>query len=127
VPRWFPSTFHSVGAQCPISAYSTRAALLKHRSYWFAYKMPPPIPTEETTSHSTNVHVIPASAEIASRCKSLRTGTLVHLSGNLVEASGHGLGRWRSSLSCIDTGDGACDLMRVNEMSIRALDQISRR
>jgi hypothetical protein len=48
--------------------------------------MPPPILTEEIISHSTNVHVIPASAEIAYRCKLLRTGTLVSLSGSLVEA-----------------------------------------
>jgi len=88
------------------------------RFYWVAYKLPAPISQDEIISHSTNVHVIPATAEIAAHCKSLRAGTLVHLSGDLVEASGHGLGTWRSSLSRTDTGNGACELMWVNEMSI---------
>ena len=88
------------------------------RFYWFEYKMPPPIAKEEIISHSTNVHVIPATEEIASRCKSLRTGALVHLSGDLVEASGPGIPSWRSSLSRTDTGNGACELMWVKELSI---------
>ena len=88
------------------------------RFYWFEYKMPPPIAKEEIISHSTNVHVIPATEEIASRCKSLRTGALVHLSGDLVEATGPGISSWRSSLSRTDTGNGACELMWVKELSI---------
>jgi hypothetical protein len=88
------------------------------RFYWFEYKMPPPIAQEEIIAHSTNLHVIPATPEIASRCKSLRAGALVHLSGDLVEATAPGFGAWKSSLSRTDTGNGACELMWVKEMSI---------
>jgi hypothetical protein len=88
------------------------------RFYWFEYKMPPPIPKEEIISHSTNVHIIPSTSAIASRCESLRTGSLVHLSGELVEATGPGIGTWRSSLSRTDTGNGACELMWVTDISI---------
>jgi hypothetical protein len=88
------------------------------RFYWFAYTFPPPISKEEIISHSTNVHVIPATAAIASQCKSLRAGELVHLSGDLVEAAAPGRAPWRSSLSRTDTGNGACELMWVNELSI---------
>ena len=88
------------------------------RFYWFEYKLPPPISKEEIISHSTNVHIIPSTPAIALQCKSLRTGTLVHLSGDLVEATADGLGTWRSSLSRTDTGNGACELMWVTEMSI---------
>ena len=88
------------------------------RFYWFEYKMPPPILQEEIISHSTNLHVIPSTREIDSRCKSLRAGALVHLSGDLVEATAPGMGAWRSSLSRTDTGNGACELMWVKEMSI---------
>ena len=87
------------------------------RFYWFEYKMPPPIPKDEIVSHSTNVHIIPATSEIASRCKSLRTGAIVHMSGDLVEASGPGISKWRSSLSRTDTGNGACELFYVDEIS----------
>jgi hypothetical protein len=88
------------------------------RFYWYEYKLPPPIPQEEIISHSTNLHVIPSTPEIESRCKSLRAGTLVHLSGDLVEATAPGMGAWRSSLSRTDTGNGACELMWVTELSI---------
>jgi hypothetical protein len=92
------------------------------RFYWFEYRMPPPLPKEEIISHSTNVHIIPATPEIASQCKSLRAGTLVHLSGDLVEASAPEFGVWKSSLSRTDTGNGACELMLVQEMSILSAD-----
>ena len=88
------------------------------RFYWFQYSLPGPIPKEEIISHSTNVHVIPATPAIASQCTSLRAGDLVHLSGDLVEATGHGIGTWRSSLSRTDTGNGAFELMWVNELSM---------
>ncbi len=88
------------------------------RFYWFEYKMPPPISKEQIIAHSANVHIIPSTSEIASRCKSLRTGALVHLSGDLVEATAPNFGTWRSSLSRTDTGNGACELMWVKELSI---------
>jgi hypothetical protein len=62
------------------------------------------------------MHIIPATPEIASRCKSLRAGTLVHLVGDLVEASGPGISHWRSSLTRTDTGNGACELFYVEEI-----------
>lgn len=88
------------------------------RFYWYQYSQQPPIPSDEINSHSTNVHIIPATPKIASTCKSLRAGSLVRLTGDLVEASGPGIGRWKSSLTRTDTGNGACELMWVKEMSI---------
>jgi hypothetical protein len=88
------------------------------RFYWYEYHRQPPIPKDQIISHSTNIHVIPSTTEIASRCKSLRTGCLVHLTGELVEATGPGIGTWRSSLSRTDTGNGACELMWVEKMSV---------
>jgi hypothetical protein len=88
------------------------------RFYWFEYQMPPPLTKDEIISHSTNVHIIPATPEIAAKCKSLRTGTLIHLSGDLVEATAPGMNAWRSSLSRTDSGNGACELMWVKEVSL---------
>jgi hypothetical protein len=82
------------------------------RFYWYEYQTPP-IPKDQIISHSTNLHVIPATPAIASFCKSLRQGELVHLDGELVEATGPEIGTWRSSLSRTDTGNGACELMLV--------------
>jgi hypothetical protein len=86
------------------------------RFYWYQYRQPP-IPKEQIISHSTNVHIIPSTSAIAARCKSLRAGSLIHLSGDLVEATGSGIGSWRSSLSRTDSGNGACELMWVKEIS----------
>jgi hypothetical protein len=85
------------------------------RFYWYEYQLPPPIPNEQIISHSTNLHVIPGTSAVASFCKSLRQGELVHLDGVLVEATGPAIGTWRSSLSRTDTGNGACELMLVEE------------
>ena len=86
------------------------------RFYFYEYQLQPPIPREEITSHSTNLHLIPSTDEIASRCRSLRTGELVHLSGLLVEAIGPDIGTWTSSLSRTDSGKGACELVWVEEI-----------
>ncbi|PYJ09495.1 MAG: hypothetical protein DMF06_09815 [Verrucomicrobia bacterium] len=82
------------------------------RFYWYEYQSPP-IPKDQIISHSTNLHVIPASPAIAAFCKSLRQGELVHLEGELVEATGPEIGTWRSSLTRTDSGNGACELMLV--------------
>jgi hypothetical protein len=88
------------------------------RFFWYEYERQPPIPKDQIISHSTNVHIIPATTAVAARCKSLREGALVRLSGELVEASGPNIPSWRSSLSRTDTGNGACELMWVKELSI---------
>jgi hypothetical protein len=86
------------------------------RCYWYEYRLPPPVPVAEIVSHSSNMHIIPATAAIASKCRSLRTGALVHLIGDLVEATGPGIRTWKSSLSRTDTGNGACELFYVEEI-----------
>jgi len=95
---WGPMSYQRVLDQITITQ--------SMRFYWFEYKNPPPISKEEIISHSTNVHVIPATPSIASQCKSLRAGALVHLSGDLVQATTPGFGSWKSSLSRTDTGNG---------------------
>ncbi|HET7227217.1 MAG TPA: hypothetical protein VFJ55_01130, partial [Chthoniobacterales bacterium] len=57
-------------------------------------------------------------------CKSLRCGALVHLSGELVEATGPRIGTWRSSLSRTDSGNGACELLYLEEMDVLSADAV---
>ncbi len=86
------------------------------RFFFYEYQHQPPIPREEIVSHATNLHLIPSTDAIESQCKSLRTGELIHLSGLLVEATGPEIGIWRSSLSRTDSGNGACELVWVQEL-----------
>ncbi|MEP6686119.1 MAG: hypothetical protein ABJB22_05020 [Verrucomicrobiota bacterium] len=85
------------------------------RFFWYEWRQLP-IPQDQIISHATNLHLIPSTPQIASECKSLRTGALIHLSGRLVEATGPEIGTWRSSLSRTDTGNGACELVWVEEL-----------
>ncbi len=106
---WGPMSDQSVLDQLKISQ--------SMRFYWYEYRLPPPIPQDEIVRHSTNIHIIPANDSIASACESLRAGELIHLEGELVEATGPGIGTWRSSLRRDDTGNGACELLLVEEFS----------
>lgn len=88
------------------------------RFYWYEYHQPPPIPPQEIVSHSTNIHIIPATSDLASRSRHLRVGSLLHLSGELVEATGPNIRTWRSSLSRTDTGNGACELLYLTKLEL---------
>lgn len=92
------------------------------RCYWYRYKLPPPIAVEEIVSHSSNMHIIPANPTVAARCQSLRSGELVRLVGDLVEATGPKIGTWKTSLTRTDTGNGACELFYVEEIKEIAVD-----
>ncbi len=95
------------------------------RFYWYEYRLPPPIPQEEIVRHSTNVHIIPANDVIEKACEAARVGELIHLDGELVEATGPNIGTWRSSLRRDDTGNGACELLLVESFSKLDADSIS--
>jgi hypothetical protein len=105
---WGPMSDQSVLDRLEISQAS--------RFFYYEYQGLPPIPTSEITSHATNLHLIPSTDVIAAECKSVRTGDLIHLSGLLVEASGPGIGTWRSSLTRTDSGNGACELVWVEQL-----------
>lgn len=105
---WGPMSDQSVLDRLEISQAS--------RFFYYEYKGVPPIPREEITSHATNLHLISSNKTIAAQCRSLRSGDLIHLSGLLVEASGPEIGTWRSSLTRTDTGNGACELVWVEEV-----------
>lgn len=86
------------------------------RFYFWRYEGSPPIPRREIETSSANMHLIPATDEIESSLKKLRTGHIVKLRGYLVEARGDDGFVWRSSLSRADTGNHACELIWVEEV-----------
>jgi hypothetical protein len=94
------------------------------RFFWYEYKMPPPIAAEQIVNHATNIHISPSTPELAARCKSLRSGALVHLSGELVQATGPQIGTWRSSLSRTDSGNGACELLYLEDLGLLSAEAV---
>ena len=91
----------------------------RHRWYLWSYSGAPPLPVREIETSSANVHLIPADDAVAARLANLRTGDAVTLRGYLLGLERADGWRWRSSLTREDTGDGACELLYVQQVARR--------
>lgn len=69
-----------------------------------------PIERSAIERHSANWHVIPDNAAARAVLEKLKTGSVVELSGQLVDIEGRE-GGMRTSLSREDTGAGACEIL----------------
>ena len=83
--------------------------------YWHVDEFP--IPRRDIETHSANMHMVPASADIERTLKAIRPGQTVRFSGYLIEARATDGWRWRSSLTREDTGAGACELVWVERIA----------
>ena len=84
--------------------------------FWFTRRLP--IPKQKIITHSANMHLIPANSDIRSKIKKARKGSLVKFSGYLVKATCDDGWHWNSSLKRDDTGNGACELVWVEEFEL---------
>jgi hypothetical protein len=80
---------------------------------------PLPVPRETVISHSANTHVIPADEHIGSQLRELRVGDVVHLTGPLVDGQRDDGAAIRTSLTRLDSGPGACEIMLVESVELR--------
>jgi hypothetical protein len=78
-----------------------------------------PIERADIEKHSANWHVIPENSAVSSVLGRLRAGSVVTLSGRLVDIEG-GDGGMRTSLSRGDTGAGACEILLAESARIPA-------
>jgi hypothetical protein len=108
---WGPMSNTSVLEKLNIS----QSARFYHWQYWGE----PPIPVKEITRHSANMHLIPSTGTIRKDIGKLREGSLIKLSGFLVEAM-HPKGDrpWKSSLTRDDSGAGACEVIYVRSLQV---------
>ena len=84
--------------------------------YWRVEEFP--IPRREIETHSANMHMIPANAQIEKILKDIRPGQIVKLSGDLVQVNASDGWHWKSSLTREDTGNGACEVIYVKTLSV---------
>ncbi|MGB5729642.1 MAG: hypothetical protein WBM52_20795 [Thiogranum sp.] len=77
-----------------------------------------PIPKKQISSHSANMHLIPANREIDERIRDAGEGDVVSFRGYLVRINGENGWSWTSSLRRDDTGPGACEVVLVEAFSI---------
>ncbi len=78
-----------------------------------------PLGADEMNSHVANMHLIPATPDIASQFKTAVHGQIVTMSGYLVRVDAQDGFHWVSSMSRSDRGAGACELMWVERFSLR--------
>ena len=68
---------------------------------------------------AANMHLIPATSDMGDELERVRPGQVVRLRGKLVSALGPNNFTWKSSLSRVDTGAGACELFYVESLERR--------
>jgi hypothetical protein len=78
-----------------------------------------PIPRRDIETHSANMHMIPADAGVDHTLANVHTGNIITLHGKLVRIDSKDGWHWQSSLTREDTGDGACEVIYVEDLSIR--------
>lgn len=75
-----------------------------------------PIPLNQVSLNSANVHIIPNNEEVEEKLKDVYKGSLIEMKGYLVSINAQDGWHWQSSLRRDDTGGGSCELFLVNEL-----------
>jgi hypothetical protein len=84
--------------------------------FWRSNELP--IPVKVISRHSANMHLIPATSDIDRELKRVRKGNVVSFEGYLVKIEAEDGWRWNSSLTRDDTGNGACEVVYVEQLSV---------
>lgn len=87
--------------------------------FWRSEDMP--IEQRAVETQSANVHIVPATPEIARQLRRIRREDVVELSGSLIEVVATDGWRWKSSLSREDVGEGACELLLLKRLTWTSL------
>lgn len=79
----------------------------------------PGIDKNEIKNHTANMHMIGAYDSVNRQLKKVGREDIVHLKGYLVRVEATDGWHWQSSLSREDSGNGACELVWVEELEVR--------
>ena len=87
---------------------------------WYNWKVDGimPIPQQDIERSSANMHIIPASDEVADMVDDVYEGSIVILEGYLVKVTADDGWHWISSTSRNDTGHGACEIVWVETIEV---------
>jgi hypothetical protein len=89
-----------------------------YRFYFWRARHGLPVSREVVIEHSANTHVIPADAFVRKQLRELRVGQVVHLVGLLVDGVRSDGRSVHTSMTRIDTGPGACEVMLVQDVEV---------
>jgi hypothetical protein len=76
------------------------------------------IPAKEISTHSANMHIIPANERVEDTLDKLYKGCIIEMKGYLVMVRGKDGFYWKSSLTRNDTGGGACEVVWAEDIEI---------
>jgi hypothetical protein len=99
----------------PEEPYRSRVSYYQITRYYFWRTRDPSVDLHYIATHSANMHVIPATHNLARALAHVGSGDRVRLRGLLVDVEGSGF-RWQTSMTRDDTGPGACELVWVEEL-----------
>ena len=86
---------------------------------WYRWKADVlPIPAREISLNSANVHIIPKDEATEEKFDKVYKGSLIEISGYLVEITTADGWRWKSSLKRDDTAGGSCELFWVEDIEV---------
>lgn len=88
------------------------------RFYSYRWDREPPIPPAEIIRSSANMHLVPANSFIERELSSARPGSVVTISGWLIDVDNRDGWRWRTSRTREDSGSGACEIIWVESFSV---------
>jgi hypothetical protein len=77
-----------------------------------------PIPRRDIETNSANMHFIPATPEVGKKLRQIRDNDEIKFKGYLVRVDAADGWRWISSTTRNDTGDGACELVLIDDISL---------
>ena len=99
----------------PEEPYRSRVSYYQITRYYFWRTRDPSLDLHYIVTHSANMHIIPATHNLARALAHVGGGDRLRLRGLLVDVEGSGF-RWQTSMTRDDTGPGACELVWVEEM-----------
>lgn len=94
----------------------------RHANRWYHFDLPsdkagmPSI--ADISRQSGNMHLIPANVPTLRAFDAIRAGVIIHAKGQLVRITHPDGWFWRSSLKRTDMGDGSCELLLVEELTV---------
>ncbi len=76
------------------------------------------VTNQEILRTTSNIHLIPATDEIAQQLKQIKIGQVIYLEGRLVDVENPSGWNWKTSLSQTDTGKNSSEILYLTELNI---------
>lgn len=92
---------------------------IRQSNRWYYWKTPKlPIPKRDVEIHSANMHMIPADKDVAVQLNKIKIDQRIQIKGKLVRVDADDGWHWVSSLTREDTGNGACELVLLEQIML---------